>query len=115
MGEESRDTRSDVQTDRDLFKATLPFGVESVKTSWWVVGSTFLCRPRTRVANTSVVLHFVGPFRDARLHHVPRLYAQRDFVAVPTCALVVLPLRCILADATAIVEEQPQFSPWSCR
>ncbi len=28
--------------DRDLFKATLPFGVESVKTSWWVVGSTFL-------------------------------------------------------------------------
>ena len=33
MGEES---------DRDLFKATLPFSVESVKTSWWVVGSTFL-------------------------------------------------------------------------
>ena len=42
MGEESRETRFDVQTDRDLFKATLPFGVESVKTSWWVVGSTFL-------------------------------------------------------------------------
>jgi len=42
MGEESRETKSDVQTDRDLFKATLPFGVESVKTSWWVVGSTFL-------------------------------------------------------------------------
>ncbi len=42
MGEESRDTRSDGQTDRDLFKATLPFGIESVRTSWWVVGSTFL-------------------------------------------------------------------------
>ncbi len=42
MGEEIRETRSDVQTDRDLFMATLPFGVESVKTSWWVVGSTFL-------------------------------------------------------------------------
>ncbi|MDJ0793756.1 MAG: fatty acid desaturase [Woeseiaceae bacterium] len=35
-------TRTDVQADRDLFKATLPFGVESVRTSWWVVGSTFL-------------------------------------------------------------------------
>jgi len=42
MAEEIRETRPDVQTDRDLFKATLPFGVESVKTSWWVVGSTFL-------------------------------------------------------------------------
>jgi len=42
MGAEIRETKSDVQTDRDLFKATLPFGVESVKTSWWVVGSTFL-------------------------------------------------------------------------
>lgn len=30
------------QSDRDLFKASLPFGVESVKTSWWFVGSTFL-------------------------------------------------------------------------
>ncbi len=29
------------ELDRDLFKATLPFGVESVKTSWWLVGSTF--------------------------------------------------------------------------
>jgi len=29
MGEEIRETRSNVQTDRDLFKATLPFGVES--------------------------------------------------------------------------------------
>jgi len=42
MVEEVRETISDVQTDRELFKATLPFGVESVKTSWWVVGSTFL-------------------------------------------------------------------------
>jgi omega-6 fatty acid desaturase (delta-12 desaturase) len=30
------------QTDKDVFKATLPFGVESTRTSWWVVGSTFL-------------------------------------------------------------------------
>ena len=42
MVEEARETIPDVQTDRELFKATLPFGVESVKTSWWVVGSTFL-------------------------------------------------------------------------
>ena len=35
-------TQTGVQADRDLFKATVPFGVESVKTSWWVVGSTFL-------------------------------------------------------------------------
>lgn len=42
MVEETRDTRPDAQADRDLFKATLPFSVESVKTSWWVVGSTFL-------------------------------------------------------------------------
>jgi len=40
--DKNRDTISCAQTDRDLFKATLPFGVESVKTSWWVVGSTFL-------------------------------------------------------------------------
>jgi len=42
MGEDSPATRSEVQADRDLFKATLPFGVESTKTSWRVVGSTFL-------------------------------------------------------------------------
>jgi len=42
MGAEIFETRPDVQADKDLFKATLPFGVESVKTSWWVVGSTFL-------------------------------------------------------------------------
>jgi omega-6 fatty acid desaturase (delta-12 desaturase) len=42
MGEDSQQTRPGVHTDRDLFKATLPFSVESVKTSWWVVGSTFL-------------------------------------------------------------------------
>jgi len=27
---------------RELFKATLPFSVESVNTSWWLVGSTFV-------------------------------------------------------------------------
>jgi omega-6 fatty acid desaturase (delta-12 desaturase) len=42
MGEEIRKKRPDVQADRDLFKATMPFGVESVKTSWWLVGSTFV-------------------------------------------------------------------------
>lgn len=42
MGEESRQTPSDAKTDRDLFKDTLPFGVESISTSWRVVGSTFL-------------------------------------------------------------------------
>ena len=42
MGERIAETRADVQTDMDLFKATLPFGVESLKTSWWVVASTFL-------------------------------------------------------------------------
>ncbi len=41
MGKDSQETKSDAQTDRDLFKATLPFGVESVKTSWWHVGSIF--------------------------------------------------------------------------
>ena len=42
MGEQTPETWSDAQTNKDLFKATLPFGVESVRTSWWVVGSTFL-------------------------------------------------------------------------
>ena len=42
MGEGTPQTRSDAQADMNLFKATLPFGVESVKTSWWVVSSTFL-------------------------------------------------------------------------
>jgi len=32
----------EARTGRDLFKATLPFSVESVKTSWWLVGSTFV-------------------------------------------------------------------------
>ncbi len=36
------ETRTEAQADKDLFRATLPFGVESIKTSWWVVGSTFL-------------------------------------------------------------------------
>jgi omega-6 fatty acid desaturase (delta-12 desaturase) len=42
MGAMTPETRPNVQADRDLFKATLPFGVESVRTSWWVVCSTFL-------------------------------------------------------------------------
>ncbi len=42
MGGNIRETRSAGASDRDLFKATLPFGIESVSTSWWVVGSTFL-------------------------------------------------------------------------
>lgn len=42
MGGQAPEAISDQQADRDLFKATLPFGVESVRTSWWVVGSTFL-------------------------------------------------------------------------
>ena len=36
------ETRTEAQADKDLFRATLPFGVESIKSSWWVVGSTFL-------------------------------------------------------------------------
>ena len=42
MGENSPQPKSRQQTDRDLFKATVPFGIESVKTSWWVVSSTFV-------------------------------------------------------------------------
>ena len=42
MVDDIQGARTDAQADRDLFKATLPFGVESVKTSWWVVGSTFV-------------------------------------------------------------------------
>lgn len=42
MDAHTQQTRTDVEADRDLFRATLPFGVESIKTSWWVVGSTFL-------------------------------------------------------------------------
>jgi omega-6 fatty acid desaturase (delta-12 desaturase) len=42
MGEGLREPQFDAQIERSLFKATLPFGIESVKTSWWVVGSTFL-------------------------------------------------------------------------
>ena len=41
MVEETPEKRNEAQADRDLFKATLPFSVESVQTSWWVVGSTF--------------------------------------------------------------------------
>ena len=32
----------EARTGRELFKATLPFSVESVKVSWWLVGSTFV-------------------------------------------------------------------------
>lgn len=42
MGATSQDSDTNTQTERDLFKATLPFGVESVRKSWWVVSSTFL-------------------------------------------------------------------------
>ncbi len=41
MGVNTLESQTDISTYRDLFKATLPFGVESVRTSWWVVGSTF--------------------------------------------------------------------------
>ena len=42
MSDDFRATRSGAQTDRAVLKATLPLGVESEKTSWWVVSSTFL-------------------------------------------------------------------------
>jgi len=42
MNKNSPETKSYDQADRDLFKATMLFGVESVKTSWWLVGSTFV-------------------------------------------------------------------------
>lgn len=42
MLEENQYSSSDTEHDRQLFKATLPYGVESVSSSWWVVGSTFL-------------------------------------------------------------------------
>ena len=42
MGDNIQETQTPVPAGRDLFKATLPFGMESVRTSWWVVGSTFL-------------------------------------------------------------------------
>jgi len=42
MVEENQHSSSDAEHDRQLFKATLPYGVESVSSSWWVVGSTFL-------------------------------------------------------------------------
>jgi omega-6 fatty acid desaturase (delta-12 desaturase) len=42
LGKNTLDTQTANQADRELFKATMPFGVESVSTSWWVVGSTFV-------------------------------------------------------------------------
>ena len=65
------------------------------------------CRPLIRVAIASVVLRFVGPVIDARLHYVPRLYAQRDLVPVSIGMVVVPPILRICAHAAAIVEEQP--------
>jgi len=41
LGEDSPQTLTEARTDRELFKATIPFAVESVKTSWWLVTSTF--------------------------------------------------------------------------
>jgi omega-6 fatty acid desaturase (delta-12 desaturase) len=41
-GEVSPESKSEVRTGRELFKATIPFAVESAKTSWWLVGSTFV-------------------------------------------------------------------------
>ena len=41
-GRDSAKTQSGTRTGRELFKATTPFAVESVKTSWWLVGSTFV-------------------------------------------------------------------------
>lgn len=40
--ENSPDATSEARTGRDLFKATLPFSVESTMKSWWLVASTFL-------------------------------------------------------------------------
>lgn len=42
QGEVSRESRSGIRTGRELFKATIPFADESVKTSWWLVASTFV-------------------------------------------------------------------------
>jgi omega-6 fatty acid desaturase (delta-12 desaturase) len=42
MVEENHHSSSDAEHDKQLFKATLPYGVESLSSSWWVVGSTFL-------------------------------------------------------------------------
>jgi omega-6 fatty acid desaturase (delta-12 desaturase) len=42
QGEDSLATRSGVRSGRDLFKATIPFAVESVKKSWWLVASNFV-------------------------------------------------------------------------
>jgi omega-6 fatty acid desaturase (delta-12 desaturase) len=41
-GRDSAKTEPGTRTGRDLFKATTPFAIESVKTSWWLVGSTFV-------------------------------------------------------------------------
>ena len=42
VGEDSPDILSEARTGRALFKATIPFALESVKKSWWLVASTLL-------------------------------------------------------------------------
>jgi omega-6 fatty acid desaturase (delta-12 desaturase) len=42
LGADSPQILPGVRTGRDLFKATVPFAAESVKTSWWHVASTFV-------------------------------------------------------------------------
>ncbi|NIL94691.1 MAG: fatty acid desaturase [Woeseiaceae bacterium] len=38
----SSETGSEPRTGRELFNATTPFAIESVRRSWWLVGSTFV-------------------------------------------------------------------------
>ncbi len=40
--QQAPETQSGTRAGRELFKATTPFAVESVRTSWWLVGSTFV-------------------------------------------------------------------------
>ena len=42
VGEDSPDILSEARTGRALFKATIPFALEAVKKSWWLVASTLL-------------------------------------------------------------------------
>ena len=116
MSKENRDARSDAQADKDLFKATLPFGVESVKTSWWVVGSTFVLLlaslagaalapawPLRLLFSVSSAMLMVRAFIT-----YPRPYAQRDIVTVSSRTVVVSSVLRTRAHAATILEEQPQ-------
>jgi omega-6 fatty acid desaturase (delta-12 desaturase) len=40
--EDSLERPSEIRTGRRLFQATMPFAVECISTSWWLVGSTFV-------------------------------------------------------------------------